>query len=198
MTSDRGAPMSAFVWLWLPGTGEPVVAGRLDQRADQVIFGYGNRYRARPDAIAIYEPELPLIPGPIEPLPDLDIAGCILDAGPDSWGQRVILNRLLGPAASDTAELTRLTYLLRSGSNRIGALDFQDSADQYVPRGDEPASLEMLARMRELIQAGETVPVRPTGRTRRARLRPRQGRAARRAVRPHPRHTPAPQPCCPP
>src|ERR1700689_276016 len=109
MTSSRGAPATAFVWIWLPGAEEPIVAGRVDQRADQVVFGYGNSYRARSDAISIYERELPLA------------------AGPDSWGQRVILNQLLGPAAIDNAELSRLTYLVHSGSDRIGALDFQAS-----------------------------------------------------------------------
>jgi serine/threonine-protein kinase HipA len=158
MTSSRGAPTTAFVWIWLPGAEEPIVAGRVDQRADQVVFGYGNSYRARSDAISIYEPELPLIAGPIDPLPGLEIAGCLLDAGPDSWGQRVILNRLLGPAAIDNTELGRLNYLLGSGSDRIGALDFQASATDYVPRGGEPSSLEMLAQMSELIQAGERVP----------------------------------------
>jgi len=150
MTSSRGAPTAAFVWIWLPGAEEPIVAGRVDQRADQVVFGYGNSYRARSDAISIYEPELPLIAGPIDPLPGLEIAGCLRDACPDSWGQRVILNRLLGPAAIDSTELGRLSYLLGSGSNRIGALDFQASATDYVPRGGEPSSLEKLARMTEL------------------------------------------------
>jgi len=135
-----------------------VVAGRADLRGEQLIFGYGNRYRSRPDAISIYEPELPLVEGPIAPPTGLDIAGCLLDASPDAWGQRVILNRLLGPGATDNAELNQLTYLLSAGSNRIGALDFQESPNVYVPRGEEPTSLAMLAQMTELIQAGEAVP----------------------------------------
>jgi serine/threonine-protein kinase HipA len=158
MTSSRGGPIHAFVWIWLPNADVPVVAGRVDVRGRQIIYGYGKRYRGRSDAIPIYQPELPLVEGPIEPLPGLDIAGCLLDAGPDSWGQRVILQRVLGPEAGDTAELGPLTYLLNSGSNRIGALDFQASADTFVPRGEEPVPLEMLAQMTELIQEGEQVP----------------------------------------
>jgi DNA-binding XRE family transcriptional regulator len=34
----------------------------------------------------------------------------------------------------ETAELSQLTYLLDSGSYRVGALDFQVSATEYVPR----------------------------------------------------------------
>jgi HipA-like C-terminal domain len=40
------------------------------------------------------------------------------DAGPDAWGQRVILNHRVGRDAMDTADLGTLTYLLDSGSDR--------------------------------------------------------------------------------
>lgn len=44
----------------------------------------------------------------------------------------MILNHRIGSGAEDTAELSQLTYLLDSGSDRIGALDFQASAAEYV------------------------------------------------------------------
>lgn len=158
MTSDDSRLDTAFVWVWLPGAEEPVPAGRVDRRGNRFVFGYGRRYLERSSAISLYEPELPLRAGAIEPDPELDIAGCLLDAGPDSWGQRVILNRLLGPGAEDTGSLDHLSYLVHSGSDRIGALDFQASPDEYIARGGAPASLETLARAAELIQAGEPVP----------------------------------------
>ncbi len=76
------------------------------------------------------------MPGRIEPLRGLTIASCIRDAGPDAWGQRVILARRAGhlDTASDTAGLDALSYLLESGSDRVGALDFQASATDYRPR----------------------------------------------------------------
>ncbi len=42
-------------------------------------------------------------------------------------GRRVIINKKSGRkgAGTDTAEIDELTYLLESGSDRIGALDFQ-------------------------------------------------------------------------
>jgi len=160
MTSRPGNPRTAYVWIWLPGAGAPVVAGRVDQRADRLIFGYGTSYQNRENAISIYEPDLPLRAGSIEPPDGFEIAGCLLDAGPDSWGRRVIINRLLGAsaAATDTGELSHLSYLLNSGSNRIGALDFQESSDEYVQLGDDSATLEDLAQFSALIQAGEPVP----------------------------------------
>lgn len=38
-TSER--PRQAFVWVWLPGADEPVVAGRLDESDGVVSFRYG-------------------------------------------------------------------------------------------------------------------------------------------------------------
>jgi serine/threonine-protein kinase HipA len=52
---------------------------------------------------------------------------CIRGASPDAWGRCVIINRKLGLKGQDASEeaLDELTHLLRSGSNRIGAPDFQ-------------------------------------------------------------------------
>lgn len=159
MTSD--APDGAFVWVWLPGASEPVVAGRLTAVGDIVEFNYGRSYLAREQAIPLYLPELPLRPGVIAPADGLRVAGCIDDAGPDAWGQRVIMQHLLGAGAGDTdpGDLHALTYLLESGSDRIGALDFQASADTYIARGDNSASLDELVAAAELVDAG--VPLSP-------------------------------------
>ncbi len=158
MTSE--APRDAFAWVWLPGAATPVVAGRLHEEGGVVSFAYGASYLARDDAISLYAPELPLRRGTIWPLPELAAPGCIVDAGPDAWGQRVIMAKLMGAAArqADPAELGTLTYLLESGSDRIGALDFQASPDVYVPRATDRASLDDLARAAELFDAGEPLP----------------------------------------
>lgn len=132
-----------------------MVAGRLDEQGDIVTFTYGRSYLARPDAIALYLPELPLRPRVIRPGAGLSVAGCIDDAGPDSWGQRVILARHFGhlDRNSDTAELSLLTYLLESGSDRIGGLDFQASASTYTPRVGY-ATLAQMQDAADTLQAG--------------------------------------------
>jgi serine/threonine-protein kinase HipA len=155
MTSEAG---HAFVWVWLPGSVDPIVAGRLDVEGRVLVFAYGRSYLEREDRIPLYLPELPLGRGSIPPRVG-EVAGCIADAGPDAWGQRVILNRLAGSAAADTAALTPLTYLLESGSDRSGALDFQSSAEEYAPRSLEQASLEELAESAERVELG--VPLSP-------------------------------------
>jgi serine/threonine-protein kinase HipA len=156
MTSDRG-PEEAYVWIWLPGATDPVVAGRLDQVGPLVTFTYARSYLAREGPISLYEPELPLVEREISPRVG-EIAGCIADAGPDAWGQRVILNHRLGRGAEDTADLGPLTYLLDSGSDRIGALDFQPSPDRYLRRSKgeaDLAELDRLASSAQKVEAGE-------------------------------------------
>lgn len=155
MTSE---PEVAFVWVWLPGAVEPVIAGRLDVVDRIASFTYGRSYLERSDAMPLYMPELPLRRGPIMPLVG-DIAGCIADAGPDSWGQRVILNCRVGADALDTTQLGRLTYLLDSGSDRIGALDFQEPPSAYIARAGGDASLQELAESAERVEQG--IPLSP-------------------------------------
>ncbi|AMK10593.1 type II toxin-antitoxin system HipA family toxin [Pseudodesulfovibrio indicus] len=164
MTS-RGGETGAYVWIWLPGRVEPVVAGKLERDGVLVRFNYGRSYLDMADrdegAIPLYEPELPLRRGAL-PLPrGLNMPGCIRDAAPDAWGRRVILNRLLGArgAGADTGDLDELTYLLESGSDRVGALDFQRSPTEYVPRGGQSATLEELLESARRVERG--VPLSP-------------------------------------
>lgn len=150
----------AFVWIWLPDETEPVVAGRLETDNGDILFNYGKSYLDRigdrKPAISIYEPELPLKAG-VLPLPEgLTMPGCIRDAAPDAWGRRVIINKKLGikGAGTDTAELDELTYLLESGSDRIGALDFQRSPAEYAPRTANNVSMEELIESAERVEKG--------------------------------------------
>lgn len=155
----------AFVWIWLPGETEPVVAGRLEADNGQLLFNYGRSYLERVNdskpAIPIHEPELPLRAGELPLLNGLRMPGCIRDASPDAWGRRVIINKKLGPKAdtTDTDELDELTYLLESGSDRIGALDFQQSPTEYVPRSATNATLQELVQSADRVEQG--IPLTP-------------------------------------
>ena len=155
MTSKTDAT-EAYVWIWLPEETEPVVAGRLTQDGDRLLFTYGASYRERNDAIPIYEPELPLQRGTIAPKPGLSMPSCIRDGSPDAWGRRVIINRLTGakPDAAGVPDISELTYLLQSGSDRIGALDFQASSQEYEPRLAAEASFEELLAAAERVEKG--------------------------------------------
>ncbi len=161
MTSKLPHPREAFVWTWLPSATEPVVAGRLVPDGERIQFIYGRSYRARADAIPLYLPELPLRPEPIAPLGALAMSSAIRDSAPDAWGRRVILNRTFGVKAEalDGLELDELVFLLESGSDRIGALDFQASATAYVPRGGSHATLEELLASAEKVE--KNLPLTP-------------------------------------
>lgn len=159
------ADQSAYVWIWLPDATDAVVAGKLEaDDQGNIQFNYGQSYLARakdnPPAIPIYEPELPLKAGVLPLLEGLSMPSCIRDAAPDAWGRRVIINKKLGRInhATDSNELGELTYLLESGSNRIGALDFQRSPSEYIPRSENPASrAEQNIQLAELLESADRV-----------------------------------------
>lgn len=161
MISKLPAYKEAYVWVWLPGAIKPVVAGRLSVQGELIVFNYGKSYLERSEAISLFQPELPLQSGEL-PLPKgLTIPSSIRDAAPDAWGRRVILNRKFGIRGDelDNIELSELTFLLESGSDRIGALDFQLSPTEYVPRGGESATIAELMESAERVERG--IPLSP-------------------------------------
>jgi serine/threonine-protein kinase HipA len=73
----------------------------------------------------------------------------------------VLINRKLGlkGKGADQEELSEMDYLLESGSDRAGALDFQLSATKYTPRITDQASLEELMQSAERVEQG--LPLQP-------------------------------------
>lgn len=156
MISNKKNHKDTFVWIWLPHEVQPVVAGKLTAVGNQLTFNYGKSYLQRDNAIAIYDVELPLREGMLPLLNGLSMPGCIRDGSPDAWGRRVLINRLLGlkGIGADPTVLDELTYLLESGSDRIGALDFQQSATEYEPRIAANVSLTELLDAAERVEKG--------------------------------------------
>jgi serine/threonine-protein kinase HipA len=143
----------AFVWIWLPGSTVPVVAGRIEKLGALHHFTYGRSYRERDDAIALSPFELPLEPGTFEPVGMHTIHSCLRDASPDAWGRRVVGHRYPDLAADE------LDYLMLSGSDRIGALDFQASATDYLPRESDHPTLDDLLQAAELLESNRPLPL---------------------------------------
>lgn len=158
-TSD---PKEAFVWVWLPECSEPIVAGKIYTEGKKYNFIYGQSYLNRSNAISLFSEELPLQSGVIEPATNLEMAGCLRDASPDAWGRRVIIYRqqINKTGQGINIELDELSYLLASGSDRIGMLDFQQSATDYEPRLTESATLEALMEATSCVEKG--LPINPT------------------------------------
>lgn len=142
----------AYVWVWLPGEVEPAVAGRLAKDGKNLVFNYGKSYLERDNKLPIYTPELPLRSGVLPLMSGLQIPGCLRDASPDAWGRRVLMHK--HALDKKSGELDELTCMLESGSNRIGALDFQQSAIDYLPRLSEAVTLEQLQESTDKVTHG--------------------------------------------
>lgn len=156
VNSSQTKYREAYACVWLPGETEAVVAGRLSADGGLVNFYYCESYLAREDAVALYLPELPLKRGELPLLDGLTMPSSLRDAAPDAWGRRVLLNRNFGCTDSelDNHELSELIFLLESGSDRIGALDFQLSEKEYVPRLPMSAALEELVTSAQRVENG--------------------------------------------
>ena len=147
------APPEAYVWVWLPGRAEPVVAARLRDYGRRIGFTYEASYLQRDDAIPLSLPDLPSRPGELMPRGGADMAGLVRDAVPESWGRSACERRLdLSPE-----DLSPLGYLLAGGSDRIGALDFQQSAERYVARSENSATLEELLEASRRVEDGSAL-----------------------------------------
>lgn len=139
-----------FVWIYLPDSVSPVVAGRLqiNTTAASVNVGqfvYGKSYLARANAISIDPCTLPLRDIPSEFSSLGGYPGAIIDACPDRWGIRVI-DRLCGQQVFPSG------YLLTNDPGRAGALAFSRSAEE-MPR--ELASRQF--SLADLLGAAEAV-----------------------------------------
>jgi len=145
----------AYVWIWLPGEIEPVVAGRLydaGESPQRYFFTYGRSYLAHPKAIPLSPFELPLQRGEQEPKGMNIMPACLRDGAPDAWGRRVLENQY-----GETG-LAEIDYFLLSRSDRIGALDFQLSSSEYVARESGPAQLEQLLEAVEMVEKRQALP----------------------------------------
>ena len=151
MTSKKRY-QEAYVWVWLPGEVAPVVAGILTRDGKNLVFNYGKSYLARDNSVALYTPELPLRAGVLPLIEGLHMPSCLRDASPDAWGRRVLM--VMRTMDKNADELDELTCMLESGSNRIGALDFQLSATEYIPRLNESVTLEQLQESTEMVTNG--------------------------------------------
>lgn len=139
----------AYVWVWLPMHTVPTVAGRITKEGDRYIFVYGKNYRESRQAIALSPFELPLISGRQMPMGMNYIHSVLRDAAPDAWGRRLIEYQYPGFNPNE------LDFLLLSGSNRIGGLDFQLSATQYKERAAAEINLQDVALFAEAFESDQ-------------------------------------------
>ncbi len=157
MTSER----EAYVYVQLPATLEPVPAAllRVQSLADGTQIGrfrYGDRYLARPEAVALDPFRLPLAKQVFEFTQLNGIPGAVRDAAPDAWGRRVIEHKLeRGPA-----DLQEIDYLLHGPQDGAGYLSFGLKVQPPAPRRhyNRTHQLDELIAASQAIDEGRRVP----------------------------------------
>ncbi len=142
----------AFVWIWLPNQSEPVVAGKLTREEKIYIFTYGKSYCARADAISLSPFELPLSDEIFETSGMRMMPSCLRDALPDAWGRRLIDYQY------PQFQKNELDYGLLSGSDRIGALDFQHTANHFINRDLGNVSLKAIDDLAVALETDQQFP----------------------------------------
>ena len=139
---------SFYVWVYLPGQGEPVPAGILEMQQGvdgrtRSRFRYGNKYVERPEALVLDPVDLDFRqqsePQWFVPTNDKSLFGAFRDATPDSWGQRVIEARL-----GTRLQQPDWVYLEQAGNERVGALAFTQSLEWVEPVKSQYALTKLL------------------------------------------------------
>lgn len=131
------------------------------------VFQYSPDFIAHPDAIALDPLALPLQPAETVTVREGDsfIPDAFSDAGPDLWG-RAVIDRV-----ARLERASEFDYLLATGSNRAGALDFSVGLDKHEAVSaqiDDIADIEIAIdqirrklpveeRLRHLIALGTSV-----------------------------------------
>lgn len=129
------------MYVWIQIDGEPVIAGRFEQRGNIGTFFYANSYIANPKAVPLDPINLPLVgEQEFHTESNQGIFGVLLDAGPDAWGQRVLAE------LSSSRPRSPLEFLLAGNGEGVGSILFSLSRSQVKRPNlrNEPVPLELL------------------------------------------------------
>lgn len=119
--------MTSSAYIFIEGVeDEPIVCGRfeLDSQNDVGRFVYGRSYLDRDNAFALDPIHLPLNDQTHTCLINRGMFGVFSDAGPDSWGRKLMAQ------LHNTAPQNELEYLIAGASMGVGALSFSLSRSQ--------------------------------------------------------------------
>ena len=155
--------MSTEVAVYVAVGERNLLAGRLqpdDSGRAVAGFAYDDRYLADPDAYPL-DPELPLVPGDLQPAEGRPTFGAFADSSPDGWGWSLLRRAELALAEEEGTQprpigvldvLTGVRDDLRQGALRYGRDEGPFLADvTSAPPGleDLPGLLEVAARFEE-------------------------------------------------
>ncbi len=113
--------IGSYVWIWLPGDGNPTLCGFLRWQGRAADFAYVKSYQTNPRAISVL-PDWSIAKGSdsLYPAQDDALPGFIADVAPGRWAE-FVLERLNG------AKANAYERLLQGVHARTGALEFGPS-----------------------------------------------------------------------
>jgi len=122
--------MTSSAYVFIHGLEKsPIICGKFQYAGKtKGEFRYGKSYLARPDAFALDPINLPLTEQVFTTTANQNIFGVLTDAGPDSWGKKLILSLHTTKPQND------LEYLVAGAGMGVGALMFSLSQSSSKPK----------------------------------------------------------------
>ena len=134
----------------------PIVCGivKLDVKKRLGEFRYGKSYLAREDAFSLDPLNLPLSNSLYTTTNMKGVFGVLLDAGPDSWGEKIILS------LHKTKPQNALEFLLAGAGMGVGSLVFSlsSSSSKSKINRNSLGDIPMLLRAKDAILNDEVIP----------------------------------------
>jgi serine/threonine-protein kinase HipA len=150
--------MTSRAYVFIYGLAdEPVICGvvELDPVAKLGKFRYGQSYLQREDAFALDPMHLPLVSDQLVTRVNSGMFGAILDAGPDSWGKKLIY------ALHSTKPKDPLEHVVAGSGMGVGALTFSLSRSASKPKRNKNTigDIPMLLAGKRAILADQDIPI---------------------------------------
>jgi serine/threonine-protein kinase HipA len=142
--------MTSKCYVFVDGLAkDPVICGLYQLDTDKQVgyFNYGQSYLSRPDAFALDPVRLPLRKGIFSTRVNKGIFGVLNDAGPDSWGRKVMLS------LHTTKPTNLVEYLVAGGGEGVGSLMFSLSRTASKPKKNK----NRLEHIEQLIQTKDSI-----------------------------------------
>lgn len=132
------------LYVFAPLSGQTALVGKLTGGANGVSFTYAPTWNAgTPGAYPLDPLNLPLVDGPQLSTSKEIVHGVFLDAGPDSWGKRLIERERGRQAVENPLEMLRLT-----NGTGTGALTFSQSRTR-APAARRVTAIATLAALED-------------------------------------------------
>lgn len=132
----------------------PIIAGVVQMKGSVGQFRYGKSYQARPDAFSLDPVHLPLNDDIHTTKLNGGLFGALSDAGPDSWGEKVMRS------LHSTVPQNKLEVLLAGANQGVGSIMFSLSQSRCKRKRSKNSirDLSLLFRAKDAILSDHAIP----------------------------------------